>query len=149
MKVREAMTSDVYIANPQNTIQDVARVMGDLDCGIVPVGENDKLVGMVSDRDIAVRAIGAGKGPDTRVADVMSQEVKYCFENEDLDHVARNMGDLQIRRLPVLNQDKRLVGILALGDVALSADGADSGNALSGISRPGGSHSQERPTAAE
>ena len=141
MKVREAMTSDVYIANPQNTIQDVARVMGELDCGSIPVGENDKLVGMLTDRDIVVRAIGAGRGPETRVADVMSQDVKYCFDDEDLERVAHNMGDLQIRRLPVVNRDKRLVGILALGDIALSADGADSGEALSGISRPGGPHS--------
>lgn len=148
MKVREAMTSDVYIANPQNTIQDVARVMGELDCGSIPVGEDDRLVGMLTDRDIVVRAIGAGRGPETRVADVMSQDVKYCFDDEDLERVAHNMGDLQIRRLPVVNRDKRLVGILALGDIALSANGADSGEALSGISRPGGPHSQERPAAA-
>lgn len=148
MKVHEAMTSDVYVANPQNTIQEVARMMGKLDCGIVPVGENDRLVGMLSDRDIVVRAVGDGRGPETRVADVMSREVRYCFENEDLQHVTQNMGDQQVRRLPVLNKDKRLVGILSLGDIARSADGAVTGEALTEISRPGGQHSQTARSAA-
>ncbi|TGS81019.1 CBS domain-containing protein, partial [Mesorhizobium sp. M2D.F.Ca.ET.178.01.1.1] len=89
-----------------------------LDAGVMPVGENDRLVGMITDRDMVIRGIALGKGPDTKVRDVMSQEVRYCFDDEDVDHVLANMGDLQVRRLPVLNRDKRLVGIISLGDLA-------------------------------
>ncbi len=143
MKVRECMTSDVQIADPEQTIRDAARVMASLDAGVLPVGENDRLVGMITDRDIAIRGVAEGKGPDTKIRDVMSREVKYCFEHEDIDDVLRNMGDLQVRRLPVLSQDKRLVGIIALGDLA-TKDGetAQAGEALSGISQRGGEHSQ-------
>jgi CBS domain-containing protein len=143
MKVRECMTSDVEIADPEQTIQDAALVMARLDAGVLPVGENDRLVGIITDRDIAIRGVAEGKGPDTKVREVMSGEVKYCFEHEDVDDVLRNMGDLQVRRLPVLNQDKRLVGIIALGDLA-TKDGetARAGEALSGISQRGGEHSQ-------
>lgn len=142
MKVREAMTPNVFIANPQNTIQEVARVMKELDCGIIPVGDDDRLVGMVSDRDIALRAVAAGQGPETRVADVMSREVKYCYDDEDLAQVTINMGNQQLRRLPVLNRSKRLIGILSLGDIATAADIHDTSEALTSISRRGGRHSQ-------
>ena len=147
MKVREAMTRDVYIANPQNSIKEVARVMADVDCGVVPVGENDRLVGMLTDRDIAVRAVAQDKGPDTRVGEVMTRDVRYCYDDEDLDHVTLNMGDQQVRRLPVVDREKRLVGIISLGDVAISPDGYDTSEALTGISRPGGRHSQTGDSA--
>lgn len=147
MKVREAMTRDVYIANPQNSIKEVARVMADVDCGVVPVGENDRLVGMLTDRDIAVRAVAQDKGPDTRVGEVMTRDVRYCYDDEDLDHVTLNMGDQQVRRLPVVDREKRLVGIISLGDVAISPDGHDTSEALTGISRPGGRHSQTGDSA--
>jgi CBS domain-containing protein len=144
MKVRDCMTRQVRVVRPDQTIQEAARLMADMDAGVLPVGEGDRLVGMVTDRDIAIRAVGAGKGPDTRLADVMSTEVKYCFDDEDLEHVARNMGDLQVRRLPVMNRDKRLVGIVSLGDIAAGRRaGADAvGDALGNISRQGGAHSQ-------
>jgi CBS domain-containing protein len=100
-----------------------------------------KLVGMITDRDIVVRALAQGKTADTRIDDVMSHEVKYCFEEDDLDKVARNMSDLQIRRLPVLNRDKRLVGIVSLGDIAL-ADQVPGGEALHGISEEKSQHTQ-------
>jgi CBS domain-containing protein len=116
-------------------------MMAQVDVGLLPIGQNDRLVGMVTDRDIAIRAVAAGLGPKTKVANVMSKEVKYCFEDDDVAEVAQNMADLQIRRLPVLNREKRLVGILSLADIALS-DGGSAGDALSGISRPGGLHSQ-------
>ena len=115
--------------------------MAGLDAGVLPVGEKDHLVGMITDRDIAIRGIGQGKGPDAKVRDVMTEDVKYCFEDQDLKEVTRNMADIQVRRLPVLNRDKRL-GILSLGDIAISADGKDAGKALRGISRPGGEHTQ-------
>jgi CBS domain-containing protein len=142
MRVSEAMTRDVRVANPGQTICDVAKIMAEIDAGAVPVGENDRLVGMITDRDIAVRAVAAGKGPDTPVREVMSQEVKYCFDDEDLDHVAKNMGDIRIRRLPVVNREKRLVGIVSLGDVALKRGERPAGKAVKGVSKPGGPHSQ-------
>src|SRR5262249_62169287 len=141
MQVKQAMTKDVKIANPKQTIHEAAQMMAEIDVGLLPVGQNDRLVGMVTDRDIIIRAVAAGLGPKTKLANVMTKEVKYCFEDEDMADVAQNMADLQIRRLPVLNRDKRLVGIVSLGDIALS-DGGKAGDALSGISRPGGLHSQ-------
>ena len=97
---------------------------------------------MITDRDIAIRAVAQGKSPETKVRDVMSHEVKYCFEDEELDHVARNMGDIQVHRLPVLNRDKRLVGIVSLADVATKEGPAPAGEAVSGISKPGGEHTR-------
>jgi CBS domain-containing protein len=143
MKVSDAMTRDVRVASPNQTIQDAAKMMSDVDSGVLPVGENDRLIGMITDRDIAVRAVAQGKGPQTLVREVMTDHVHYCFDDEDMDEVTRKMADSQVRRLPVVNRDKRLVGILSLGDVATSRDGADeAGEALSDISRPGGEHSQ-------
>jgi CBS domain-containing protein len=142
MRVSEAMTRDVRIAHPDQSIQDAAKMMSDVDAGVLPVGENDQLVGMITDRDIAIRGIAQGKGPDTPVREVMTADVKYCFEDEDTDQVARNMADQQVRRLPVVNRDKRLVGILSLGDLAVMQGGQPAGEALAGISQPGGEHSQ-------
>jgi len=140
MRVSEAMTRDVRVANPGQSIRDVAKIMAEIDAGSMPVGENDRLVGMITDRDIAIRAVAQGKGPDTPVRDVMSKEVKYCFEDEDLEHVAKNMGDIQLRRLPVVSRDKRLVGIVSLGDVAQNEDVETTGEASAGVSQPGGKH---------
>ena len=142
MKVNEAMTRDVRVCDPGHSIRDCAKTMAEIDAGALPVGENDRLVGMITDRDIAIRAIAQGKGPDTPVREVMSAEVKYCFEDEDLDHVAKNMGDIRVRRLPVVNREKRLVGIVSLGDVALKGERAG-GKAVKGVSKPGGPHSQQ------
>lgn len=137
MKVGNCMTKDVEIASPQQTLRDAAEMMGRLDAGAMPVGENDRLVGMVTDRGVA-----QGKTPDAKVREVMSTEVRYCFEDEDAEDVLRNMADLKVRRLPVLNRDKRLVGIVSLGDLATNSETATAGEALSGISQPGGEHSQ-------
>src|SRR5438128_1080648 len=142
MKVSEAMSTDVRVANPEETIQQAAHTMASLDAGVLPVGEKDHLIGMITDRDIAIRGIAQGKGPNAKVRDVMTEDVKYCFDDQDLKEVTRNMADIQVRRLPVLNRDKRLVGILSLGDIAISRDGKDAGDALRGISRPGGEHTQ-------
>lgn len=145
MRVSEAMTRDVRIANPGQSIRDVAKLMADIETGAVPVGENDQLVGMITDRDIAVRAVAIGRGPDTPVGEVMSREIKYCFEDQTIDEVTQNMGELRIRRLPVLTRDKRLIGILSLGDLAIDQGARDeAGEALGGISRPGGQHSQSQ-----
>ncbi|MDX8477525.1 CBS domain-containing protein [Mesorhizobium sp. VK24D] len=142
MKIGGCMTRNVKIANPEQSIRDVAQMMDRLDAGAVPVADSDRLVGMITDRDIVIRGIALGKGPDAKVRDVMSSEVKYCFDDEEIEHVLENMGDLQVRRLPVLNRDKRLVGIVSLGDLARNGEMAEAGAALSGISMPGGQHSQ-------
>jgi len=142
MKVSEVMTRDVRLIEPTQTIREAARLMAEMDSGILPVREGDRLVGMISDRDIAVRAVAQGKGPDTPVREVMTDEVKYCFEDDDTDAVERNMADIQVRRLPVLTRDKRLVGILSLGDLAMRDSAAQVGTAMAGISQPGGQHSQ-------
>jgi CBS domain-containing protein len=97
---------------------------------------------MITDREIAIRDVAQGRGPDTPVREVMTADVKYCFEDEDTDQVARNMADQQVRRLPVVNRDKRLVGILSLGDLAVMQGGQPAGEALTGIPQPGGEHSQ-------
>ena len=142
MQVREAMTRDVQVASPSQSIQQVARLMFDLDAGFLPVGENDRLIGAITDRDIAVRGIAKGKGPKTAVRDVMTNDVLYCFDDEDIEHVARNMGEQQIRRLPVVDREKRLVGILALADITAAQGGGPASDALGGISRSGGMHNQ-------
>ena len=142
MRVAEVMTRDVRLIEPNQTIRDAARLMAEMDAGIMPVREGDRLVGMITDRDIAVRAVAQGRGPDTAVREVMTDEVKYCFEDEDTAAVERNMAEIQVRRLLVLTRDKRLVGILSLGDLAMSDKAAKVGAAVAGISQPGGQHSQ-------
>jgi len=142
MQVNEAMTNDVKIASPNETIRDAARLMAQIDAGVLPVGQNDRLVGMITDRDIAIRAVAADKGPQTPIRDIMSKEVLYCFEDDEVDDVVQNMADIKVRRLPVLNHEKRLVGILSLGDIALSDGAGTAGSALCGISEPSSEHSQ-------
>jgi CBS domain-containing protein len=142
MKVSEVMTKDVRLIEPTQTIREAARLMAEMDAGIMPVREGDRLVGMITDRDIAVRAVAEGKGPDTPIREVMTDDVKYCYEDDDTGDVARNMADIQVRRLPVLTREKRLVGIISLGDVATSEDSSRAGEAVAGISQPGGQHSQ-------
>jgi len=142
MRVSEAMSRNVRLANPGQSIRDVAKIMAEIDAGAMPVQENDRLVGMITDRDIAIRGVAQGKGPDTPVRDVMSTEhVLYCYEDEELDHVAKNMGEQRVRRLPVVNREKRLVGIVSLGDVATTEKRAAT-SAVSGVSQHGGPHSQ-------
>ncbi len=142
MRVAEVMTQDVRLIEPNQTIRDAARLMAEMDAGIMPVREGDRLVGMITDRDIAVRAVAQGRGPDTAVREVMTDEVKYCYEDDDTNDVARNMADIQVRRLPVLTREKRLVGIISLGDMAVSDEAGKAGEAVAGISQPGGQHSQ-------
>lgn len=144
MKISDCMTRKVRVIEPGMSLREAAQLMADLDAGVLPVGDKDRLVGMLTDRDIAIRAIACGKGPDCKVSEAMSPEVKYCYEDEDVDHVARNMGDLQVRRLPVMSRDKRLVGIVTLGDIACHqrSDAECVGEALGSISRAGGMHSQ-------
>ncbi len=142
MKVRECMSHDVLVANPRQTIAEAARMMSECDAGVLPVGEDDRLVGMITDRDIVVRALAKGKALNTTVREVMSNDqVLYCFEDDDVADVAENLAEQQVRRLPVLNRDKRLVGIVSLGDIAKTAK-RQAGTAVAGITRPGGKHDQ-------
>jgi CBS domain-containing protein len=145
MKVREVMSREVTVTNPNDSIQEVARTMARLDVGALPVCDGDRIVGMVTDRDIAVRAVAEGLPPGTPVAQVMTRDVKYVFDDEAIDEVAENMADLQVRRLPVVNRDKRLVGIVSLGDVAREAKPKEVGETLREVSEPGGQTSQ-RPS---
>jgi len=142
MKVKDAMSRDVQVASPTQSIRDAAKIMAKIDSGVLPVGENDRLVGMITDRDIAIRAVAEGKAPTTKVRDIMSDEVLYCFDDQDLDEVAQNMSNTKVRRLPVVNREKRLVGIISLGDVARNEDAGTTGHTISHISEPGGEHSQ-------
>jgi CBS domain-containing protein len=126
MRVQDLMTLNVELGRPEMTLTEVARKMRDGDFGLLPIAEGDRLVGMITDRDIVIRAVAEPKDPEsTRVRDVMSSGVLYCYEDQTLEEVARNLGDNQIRRLPVLNRDKRLVGILSLGDISKSDASAE------------------------
>lgn len=142
MNVADVMSRDVTIATPNDTLQKVAKIMREEDTGFIPVGENDRLVGMLTDRDITVRAVAEGKAPNkTRVRDVMSQDVKYVYDDESIEDAARNMSELQLRRLPVLNRDKRLVGVISIGDLAQGGP-EHAGDALKGIAKPNGGGAQ-------
>lgn len=143
MKVSEVMSRKVEIASPSDSIQRAAQMMGRIDAGILPVGDGDRLVGMITDRDIAVRAVGEGRNPtDTSVNEIMTREVKYCFEDDEVSKVADNMAELQVRRLPVLSRDKRLTGIISLADIAREHEPGHTGSALRNIAQKGGQHTQ-------
>lgn len=136
MKVSDVMTKGAEIARPDETLQQIARRMASEDIGFMPVGDDDHLVGMITDRDIVIRAVAEGRDARTPVREIMTKDIKYCFEDEDMDHVVQNMGDIQVRRLPVVNRDKRLVGVVSLADGALKDSSEQAGIALSGIVLP-------------
>ena len=144
MKVSKCMTRDVELVSPTQTIRDAAQMMAELDAGALPVQQDDRLVGMITDRDIAVRAVAQGKSPETPVRDVMSPEVLYCFDDQEIEDVSRNMGEVKVRRLPVVNRDKRLVGIISIGDLALKEEQTLTGSTVARISKTGGNHSQAK-----
>jgi CBS domain-containing protein len=136
MQIQEIMTRSVDIIDPNTTIRDAARKMRADNVGALPVGENDRLVGMVTDRDIVVRAVADDRaGGNTAVRDVMSEHVYYCFEDDDVQQAAKVMSEHQVRRLPVLNRNKRLTGVLALADLG-RADRDAACEALMGVSEP-------------
>ena len=141
MKIAKIMSRDVQFIKPDTALREAASLMKKIDAGCLPVAEHDKLVGMITDRDIAVRGMAEGKGPEAKVGEVMSHEIRYCFEDEDVAHVAENMAELQVRRLPVMTREKRLVGIVSLADLTKGSL-PKTAKALHGISKPGGRHSQ-------
>lgn len=138
MQVQEFMTQNIDVVGPDMSIREVARMMRDENVGAYPIGENDRLIGMITDRDIAVRGVADDRpAGGTSARDVMSDDVCYCFDDDDETRAAELMANHQVHRLPVLNRDKRLVGIVALADLA-RADSDAVRTAVSGISQPTG-----------
>ena len=145
MKIAECMTREVETVSPDQPIREAARFMLRADAGAMPVSEGDKLIGMVTDRDIAVRAVAEGLGPDTPVREVMTEDLVYCFDDDDVEEVAVKMSAAQVRRMPVLSREgETLVGIVSLGDISRSDQGEAASVALDGITDPGGEHNQSR-----
>jgi CBS domain-containing protein len=141
MKVKECMSRDVKMVRPDLSIGAAAKLMSEKDVGFLPVGDDDRLRGIITDRDIAVRAVAHAKDHNTPVSEVMSAEVMYCFDDQDIGEVAENMAKIQVRRLPVVDRDKRLVGIISLADAA-RRETETAGRALHGVVQPGGQHTQ-------
>ena len=137
MQVKDVMSKDVKLADPGMSLKEAAALMRDGDFGVLPVGENDRLVGVITDRDITVRAVAAGKDPNSAtVREAMSEGVRWIYEDADDQEAARLMSQHQIRRLPVINRDKRLVGMVAIGDFAVeSAEVRQAAEALTGVSK--------------
>lgn len=146
MQVGEIMTRTIRMTKPDDTLQHAARLMAEADTGVLPVGENDRLVGMLTDRDIAIRGSARGCDPTrTPVREIMTPEVRYCFEDEDVESVARNMAQLQVRRLPVFSREQHLVGIISLADLSHTSDASTAGDTLRGVSSQSAQHSQSVP----
>ncbi len=121
-KVKDVMTKTCAWIKPDATLAEAAKIMKDQDCGFLPVGENDVMIGMLTDRDITVRAIAEGKDPKSTTArDIMTAKTYYCFDDQDVEEICKNMGELKVRRLPVVSRDKKLVGIVSFGDVSQAA----------------------------
>lgn len=136
MKLADIMTRDVTVVSPNDSAQRAAQIMDELNVGSLPVCDGRRILGMVTDRDLTVRIAAQGKSPDqARVEEAMSTNVRWCFEDEDVEAVIEKMGDTQIRRLPVVDRDKNLVGIVSLGDIATKSDEVAE-EALEGVSRP-------------
>lgn len=136
-KLKDLMSRDVKVISPDMSIREAAREMRDGNFGMLPVGENDRMIGTISDRDIAIRAVAEGKDTGTKVRDVMSEGIAWAFEDDSVEEAAKIMSKRQVRRLPVVDRDKRLVGIVALGDFAVeSSEIRPAAEALSEISKP-------------
>ena len=142
MKVRDVMTSDVQTVQPNQRVQEAASFMLSADAGSIPVTDGDRLIGMITDRDIAVRGVAKGMGPDTPVRDLMTNDVVCVREDEDCSAVASRMSESQVRRLPVVDEQERLCGIVSLGDLARETQSESAHQALEGVSQPGGQHQQ-------
>jgi CBS domain-containing protein len=142
LRVCEAMTRPPRVCHPDQTLYDCARMMAEHDVGALPVYENEVLVGMITDRDVAVRGVAARKEHDTPVREVMTTRVLCCAEDQELDQVAARMAEARVRRVPVLDRNGRLSGILSLGDVALKHDPATAALTVWAICKPGGPHSR-------
>ncbi|NDW34192.1 CBS domain-containing protein [Yangia sp. PrR007] len=128
------MTPHTVTLTPEQTLKDAAEIMQRIETGFVPVGQDERLVGTITDRDIVINGIAQGKSTDAAVGEVMSRDVLYVFDDQEVAEVARNMGERQVRRMPVVDRDKRLVGIVSLGDLSTDGDPSAAGVALEQIS---------------
>ena len=136
-QLKDLTSGDVKVISPDMIIRDAARQMRDGDFGMLSVGENDRMIGTISDRDIAIRAVAEGKDADSKVRDGMSEGIVWAYEDDSVEQAAKIMSERQVRRLPVVDRDKRLVGIVALGDFAVeSSEIRPVAEALSEISKP-------------
>lgn len=142
MKISEVMTRDVATVTTEQTAQEAANFMLQGDAGSIPVMEGDRLIGMITDRDIAVRGVAQGRGPDTPVRELMSGGLVCARIDEDVDAVALKMSDAQVRRLPVIDESENLVGIVSLGDLTRETEGEEAYVALEGVSADGSQHQQ-------
>ena len=142
MKISEVMTTDVETVSADQTAREAAAFMLRADAGSIPVCEGDRVIGMITDRDIAVRGVAEGRGPDTPVSELMSDGIICAHEDEDVKSVAQRMSEEQVRRLPVIDADEKLIGIVSLGDLTRETDGNAAHEALEGVSAPGGQHQQ-------
>ena len=142
MKVSEVMTKDIETVRPDQQARDAARFMLQADAGSIPVTDGERLVGMITDRDIAVRGVALGYGPETLVSELMTSGVVSAHADEPIEEAARKMGEAQVRRLPVIDDQERLVGIVSLGDLARETDEDTAAQALEGVSAPGSQHQQ-------
>ena len=142
MKISEVMTRDVQTVRPDQPVQQAASFMLSADTGSIPVTDGDRLIGMITDRDIAVRGVAKGYGPDTPVRELMTDDIICVRDNDDVDDVASKMSEAQVRRLPVIDDQERLCGIVSLGDLSRQADEDAASEALQGVSEPGGKHQQ-------
>jgi CBS domain-containing protein len=142
MKVNEVMTRDVQTIRPDQTVQQAADFMLSADAGSIPVTEGDRLLGMITDRDIAVRGVAKGYGPETPVRDLMTGDVICVRIDDTVEDAATKMSEAQVRRLPVIDSDERLCGIVSIGDLSRETDDETATQALEGVSQPGGAHRQ-------
>lgn len=142
MKVSEVMTREVQTVQPDQPVQEAANFMLSADAGSIPVTEGERLIGMITDRDIAVRGIAKGFGPDTLVRELMTGELITARVDDDVADVASKMSETQVRRLPVVDSDERLCGIVSLADLSREASDGSAERALEGVSKPGGQHQQ-------
>ena len=147
MQLSEIITREVETIRPDTSAREAAQRMRSMDVGALPVCDGRRLLGMVTDRDLAIRVLAEGRDPNaTPVQDAMTPDVCYAFEDDDVQRAADIMKDRQIRRLPVVNREKHLVGIVALGDIATTGQDRLSGDALEQISQPSHSQQQQRPS---
>jgi CBS-domain-containing membrane protein len=142
MKVSEVMTRDVQTIRPNQSAREAASFMLRADAGAIPVTEGDRLIGMITDRDIAVRGVAQGHGPETPVRELMTNDIVAARMDDDTDDVAARMSEAQVRRLPVIDDQQKLCGIVSLGDLTCKGDSSDAEQALEGVSQPGGQHQQ-------
>jgi CBS domain-containing protein len=133
-QIKDVMSTNTQFISPETTLQAAAQIMAEQDLGFLPVGENDRLIGMITDRDITVRAIAQGKNPsETTARDAMTQKTYYCYDDQTTEEICTNLAEIQVRRLPVVNRDKRLVGVVSFGDLAQQAPAQTIGQAEQSI----------------